>query len=179
VSGAGSTDGGVPRIAGQHASVLAKQLLDYRHERRWDIRMERIADRHFLVDAQAIADVAAYVSRLSVASAPGVGDGELVQHGAEIYAEHCKSCHGASAAGDADHAIPRLAGQHYEYLQRQIHDAVDGRRPNFATAHIRLLARLERDDIVGVADFLSRMPDSPAAFTRPAERASVSAAPRP
>src|SRR5579859_1505192 len=53
-SGAGTLDGGVPRIAGQHASVLAKQLVDYRHDRRWDLRMEHFADGHHLVNAQAI-----------------------------------------------------------------------------------------------------------------------------
>jgi cytochrome c553 len=65
-------DGGVPRIAGQHISVLAKQLADYRHDRRWDIRMEHFADRHHLVDAQAIADVTAYIHQLLVDALPGV-----------------------------------------------------------------------------------------------------------
>jgi len=35
---------------------------------------------------------------------------------------------------------------------------VDGRRPNFSPAHIRLLARLDHDDIEAVADYLSRLP---------------------
>src|ERR1035438_5547325 len=42
--GAGTVDGGVPRIGGQHFSVLAKQLVDYRHDQRFDIRMEHFAD---------------------------------------------------------------------------------------------------------------------------------------
>jgi cytochrome c553 len=54
--------------------------------------------------------------------------------------------------------IPRVAGQHYEYLMRQIYDAADGRRPNFSPVHVRLLARLERGDIVGLSDYLSRLP---------------------
>jgi cytochrome c553 len=66
--------------------------------------------------------------------------------------------HGQSAQGDAKKLIPQIAGQHYEYLMRQIYDAVDGRRPNFSTSHVRLLARLQRDDTVGLADYLSRMP---------------------
>src|SRR3569833_1972325 len=45
-SGQGTLDGGVARIAGQHVSVIAKQLVDYRHDRRWDIRMEHFADHH-------------------------------------------------------------------------------------------------------------------------------------
>jgi len=156
-AGGGTLDGGVPRIAGQHRSVLAKQLVDYRHDRRWDLRMEHFADNHHLVDAQAIADVTGYIQSLTVDVPPGVGAGELVERGAEIYSERCSSCHGRSAEGDAKTFVPRIAGQHYEYLMRQIYDAVDGRRPNFSVAHVRLLAHLDRDDIVGVADFLSRL----------------------
>jgi cytochrome c553 len=156
-SGGGTLDGGVPRIAGQHFSVIVKQLVDYRHDRRFDIRMEHFADRHHLVDAQAIADVAGYINHLSIEVPPGVGSGELVDHGAEVYERQCLSCHGRSADGDENAMIPRIAGQHYEYLTRQIYDAVDGRRPNFSTAHVRLLARLERDDIDGLADYLSRL----------------------
>jgi hypothetical protein len=41
---------------------------------------------------------------------------------------------------------------------RQFYDAVDGRRPNFSPAHIRLLARLDHDNTEAVADYLSRLP---------------------
>jgi len=160
--GGGTTDGGVARLAGQHFSVIVKQLVDYRHGQRWDIRMERFSDQHLLADAQAIADVAGYINHLAIEVPPGVGDGELIDHGARVYAEHCRSCHGRSADGDEKAMIPRIAGQHYEYLTRQIYDAVDGRRPNFSKAHVRRLARLERDDIVGLADYLSRLSQPPA-----------------
>jgi len=155
--GGGTVDGMVPRIAGQHASVLRKQLIDYRYDRRWDPRMESIAGRHDLPAAQAIADVTAYVNQLDQEPHIGTGDGSLVQQGAASYAQQCRACHGVAAQGDSAHAIPRLAGQHYEYLRRQIYDAVDGRRPSFSSAHIRLLARLDHDDIQAVADYLSRL----------------------
>lgn len=155
--GGGTVDGLIPRIAGQHASVLMKQLVDYRHDRRWDVRMEHLTDRHHLPDAQAVADVAAYVSQLDARAANGEGNGELLARGAEGYSRLCQRCHGDAAQGEARRSIPRLAGQHYEYLRRQIYDAVDGRRPNFSPAHIRLLARLDRDGIGGIADYLSRM----------------------
>ena len=38
--GAGQLDGSVPRIAGQHYRVLARQIVDFRHGARWDFRME-------------------------------------------------------------------------------------------------------------------------------------------
>jgi len=155
-TGSGTPDGLVPRIAGQHASVVEKQLLDYRRDRRWDPRMESIADRHHLPDLQAIVDVAAYVDQLDRPGSVGKGSGSRLSQGAELYSRLCSGCHGLGAEGDASRAVPRIAGQHYEYLRRQIHDAVDGRRPNYPPAHIRLLARLDHDGIDGIADYLSR-----------------------
>ena len=157
-SGAGVPDGTVPRIAGQHFSVIVGQLVDYRHDKRWDPRMEHFADSHHLENAQALTDVAAFVSQLQTQPEDilGVGSGERVSRGAQIYADACASCHGTNAQGNARAAIPQLAGQHYEYLRRQIYDAVDGRRPNFSAAHIRLLAKLDHEAIVAVCDFLSR-----------------------
>jgi cytochrome c553 len=158
--GGGTRDGQVPRIAGQHISVLCKQLIDYRHDRRWDLRMEHFADHHHLPDAQALADVAAYIHQLVASGPAGEGSGKQLEAGAALYAQRCRSCHGAGADGDAARAVPRIAGQHYEYLRRQFYDAVDGRRPNFSPAHIRLLTQFEHDDIEAVADYLSRLPDN-------------------
>lgn len=161
-AGGGTAQGMVPRIAGQHASVLEQQLIDYRYDRRWDLRMEQIANRHHLADAQAIADVAEYVSRLPGDLSNGEGDGQLLELGAETYAALCRGCHGDAGQGEAQQVIPRIAGQNYEYLRRQIYDAVDGRRPNFSPAHVQLLARLDHENIQAVADYVSRLRGSAA-----------------
>lgn len=157
VRGGGSVDGKVPRIGGQYFRVIVRQLVAFRHGQRWDMLMENFADRHRIPDAQAIADVAGYVSQLDVPTPAGLGSGELVAHGASVYFRQCESCHGVSGQGDPDRVIPRISGQHYEYLRRQMYDAVDGRRPGFPPSHVRLLARLDHDDIAGVADYLSRI----------------------
>src|SRR5215204_7433099 len=44
--GQGLPDGSTPRIAGQHFSVLVKQLVDFRYGKRWDFRMEQRANTH-------------------------------------------------------------------------------------------------------------------------------------
>ncbi len=155
--GGGTKDGNAPRIAGQQASVLVKQLVDYRHNRRWDPRMEHYAGKNLLADPQSLQDVAAYIHQLEPAAPPGRGDGELAPHGANVYERLCESCHGEIALGNRKKMIPRIAGQHYDYLMRQIYDGVDGRRPNFSPVHIRLFARLDRRDIVGLCDYLSRL----------------------
>ena len=38
-----------------------------------------------------------------------------------------------------------------------MHDAIEGRRPNFPHEHVALLKRLEQPDFVAVADYLSRI----------------------
>ena len=159
-SGGGTPEGPIPRIAGQHFSVLVKQLVDYRNNRRWDPRMEHFAGRHVLNGAQDVADVAAYASQIETApdASVGVGTGEFLSRGSEVYARSCASCHGNSGDGSARQQIPRVAGQNYAYLFRQIHDAVEGRRPNFSASHIRLLTRLDYADVIGVADYLARIP---------------------
>jgi cytochrome c553 len=155
-NGDGADNGDVPRIAGQHFAVIVRQLVDYRHDVRWDIRMEHYAGRKLLDDPQALADVAAYISQLGGGDARDLGNGGLVRHGEAVYSMKCARCHGLMGEGSAKERIPRLAGQRYTYLLRQMYDAVDGRRPNFSRSHIQLLARLRRDDFVGVADFLAR-----------------------
>jgi cytochrome c553 len=155
--GAGTADGRVPRIAGQHVSVLLEQLVDYRNDERWDPQMEHFADWTDLPDAQALADVAGYVRGLSGEPSGGQGNDARLRRGAERYTRLCLRCHGARGEGNSPRAIPRIAGQHFPYLERQIYDAVDGRRPNFSTAHIRLLARLDRDDIEAVAGYISHL----------------------
>ncbi|HEY6924346.1 MAG TPA: c-type cytochrome [Steroidobacteraceae bacterium] len=155
--GGGSVDGRVPRIGGQYFRVIVRQLVAYRHGRRWDMLMENFADQHRIPGAQAVADVAAYISQLEDPTPPGKGSGELLTHGARVYIGNCASCHGTSGQGDPDRVIPRLGGQHYEYLRRQMYEAVDGHRPAFPANHVRLLAQLEHDDIAAVADYLSRI----------------------
>lgn len=160
LSGGGTPDGKVPRIAGQHFSVLVKQVVDFRHSLRWDPLMEYMADKHLLKNAQDIADVAAYASEIETLpdASVSVGSGEFLSRGAEVYRLSCTGCHGKSGEGNRELEIPKVAGQNYAYLVRQIHDAVEGRRPNFDASHIELLKKLEYADIVGVADYLARIP---------------------
>ena len=158
--GAGDKNGSVPRIAGQHYSVLLKQLVDFRHQKRWDFRMEERANRAHLVDTQEVADVAVYVSDLNPSSPPGMGEGTELAAGAALYETRCKSCHAQDGAGDGAKTVPRLAGQHYAYLMRQMYDAVDGRRPTLQRHHSERLEPLDFEQVRALSDYLSRLKPS-------------------
>jgi cytochrome c553 len=156
--GGGATTGSVPRIAGQHRSVLIRQILQFRGGKHWDMRMEGVANSpEILTRPQDIADVAAYASSLAVDGPRGSGDGTNLERGAAIYQAECASCHGKGGEGDEKRETPRLAGQHAAYLARQIYDAVDARRPALAASHRKRLAPLTFEDVRGLTDYLSRL----------------------
>lgn len=161
-AGAGVDDGSVPAIAAQHRRVLVKQLVDFRSRQRWDIRMEHFADREHLPGAQDLADLAAFVSSLPPQPTRRWGSGEYLRAGASVYFAGCERCHGSSGQGDGAALVPRLAGQHFDYLVRQMQDSADGRRPSMSAAHVRLIRGMDREGILGVADYLSRSSPPPA-----------------
>jgi len=155
--GGGEANGTVPRIAGQHAAVLIKELVDFRNRRRWDLRMEQVAGGHRLTGPQDVADVSAYVATLRVNFPAATGDGEYLQRGASAYIRVCAGCHGASGQGDGAAGVPRLAGQHAPYLLRQMQESATNGRPNMAASHVAALRTLSYEDFAGAADYLSRI----------------------
>lgn len=166
--GGGLSDGTVPRLAGQHYRVLVKQLVDFRNARRWDYRMEHFADRHHLPTAQDVADVAGYAAALRPTGKSATGRGDQLARGARVYIQQCQSCHGTLGQGSDGRLMPRLAGQQYAYLVRQMHDAAEGRRPTLSATHGRLVRAFDKAQIEGVADYLSRSLDGAGAPRTPA-----------
>jgi cytochrome c553 len=155
--GAGNASGWPPEIAGQHPRVIAKELTDFRAGLRWYDPMERIAGRHVLKTTQDIADVAAYVGSLASSTDTTPGAGQWLERGGRMYASRCQWCHGGQGEGSDERFVPRVAGQQYEYLLRQLHDTVGGRRPNMRAQHLRLLENADMEDLVGVAGYMSRL----------------------
>jgi cytochrome c553 len=155
-NGAGATDGTIPSIAGQHFRVVAGELVDFRHDRRWDERMQNFTDKHHLEGARDVADVAYYISRMPPVrvNREHAPSGRLIE---DSYARRCASCHGAKAEGDNLKRVPRLAGQHREYLLAQFHYIAEGRRPNSAASHGQLFRNLGQADSVDLAGYLSTL----------------------
>ena len=157
VDGGGRAIGEIPVIAGQHAGVLKRQISAYRRGARWDVRMEHAAQIRRLGDDVAIADVAAYVASLPPPKSNQRGDGTNLALGARLYAQRCRSCHGANGEGDSRTDAPRLAAQHHGYLQRQFLDVLEDRRPELGASHGAVMRGLDRAAIDGIADHLSRI----------------------
>jgi cytochrome c553 len=157
--GSGSDDGTVPVIAGQHVSVLVKQLVDFRHDRRWDSRMRGAAKGHELADAQDLLDVAAFAQglRRPPPREGGTGDGSQQHEGQVVYYRECAECHGRLGEGDLRTVRPRLAGQHYLYMLRQLYETAEGTRPGMDELHRKRIGALSDADRAAVADYLSHL----------------------
>jgi cytochrome c553 len=153
--GGGRSDGTFPRLAGQHATVIIKQLIDIREGRRLNPLMLPYAKR--LIDAQEVADVALYVSRMPRLANNGKGTGSQLGLGAELYARDCATCHGVHGDGDAGRFIPALAGQHYGYMLRQIRDIGAGRRGNAHPVMAALAAKYSDAELMALVDHASRI----------------------
>jgi cytochrome c553 len=73
----------------------------------------------------------------------------------------CQWCHGARGEGNDERLVPRVAGQQYEYLLRQLHDAMEARRPNMRVQHLRLLEACSMEELMGLASYMSRLDRTP------------------
>ena len=164
LDGAGAADGSAPAIAGQYYAVILKQLVDFRENQRWNQRMEKVLYQRHLVDTADFADIASYVSGLPRHANRNIGDGAALSAGTGAYFRDCAVCHGAVGQGSAEQVTPRLGGQHYAYLVREIRLAGDLRRPNMTAVHAQTVRRHSVEEINGVADYLSRL--DPAAERR-------------
>ncbi|HIJ35182.1 MAG TPA: cytochrome C, partial [Gammaproteobacteria bacterium] len=66
-------------------------------------------------------------------------------------------CHGSNGQGDKKRFFPRLHGQHYAYLLRQLRWIRDGKRRNANPEMARRLGKLKENDLVILADYISRI----------------------
>jgi cytochrome c553 len=151
-----------PHLAGQHAPYLEAQLKAFRDRSRADPHAQafmwgmaaQLADR-------TIEEIAAYYAVQP--PAPGrPASAADIEAGKRIYEEGieeqvvpaCQSCHLRDAVGAA--LVPRLAGQHRRYLEKQLAFYVSGRRDNPIMREVT--KNLTTRQMSQVAAFLSAHP---------------------
>ncbi|HTP78303.1 MAG TPA: c-type cytochrome [Rhizomicrobium sp.] len=114
-----------PRLNGQQADYIVAQLKNFRDHSRSDphARAYMWGMASQLDDASIDALAHYYASQKPT---PPQSGGELAATGAKIYANGveaqnvpaCQTCHGDHGEGAS--VIPRIAGQHADYLRRQL-----------------------------------------------------------
>jgi cytochrome c553 len=148
-----------PKLAGQHASYLVKQLKEFKSATRKDPTMGAMVAALSEADMQ---DIAAYFASQEIKH--GAASKETLAHGEQLYrggiAERglaaCASCHGPAGAGNPAAGFPSIAGQNAEYAAKALKDFRSGARSNDPQGMMRDIAVKMRDeDIQAVADYLA------------------------
>ncbi|MCU7837342.1 MAG: c-type cytochrome [gamma proteobacterium symbiont of Taylorina sp.] len=156
--GWGAPSGRYPQIAGQHNSVSIKQLRDIHDGNRDNPTMEPFTAPLFIQGAQSLADVSAYISQLPMVPNNSVGyGGTQLAEGKKLYDDNCKECHKANGEGNAEKFYPRIQGQHFSYLVRQLHWIKNGKRRNADKKMVKQLQKFSYRDIELMSDYISRL----------------------
>jgi cytochrome c553 len=158
-SAGGSSDGSVPQLAGQHSSVLIKQMADIRVGARHNATMYPFAA--VLADPQDLADLAAYLEGLCIPAERGQYAGpdaaQQVAKGKALYESSCSVCHGPRGEGSRHKLHPVIAGQHHAYLLRQMTEIRDGKRPNASPEMLRVISRYDDDQLLAISAYQSSL----------------------
>lgn len=116
-----------PNLSGQTEPYLLEQLTEFRSHQRADpagFQYMWGLVRH--LSDQQIADLASYYANSRVSPNPAGRTADLLGPGHDLYTAGkpdagipaCQTCHGDSAQGNG--TFPRLAGQHADYLAKQL-----------------------------------------------------------
>jgi cytochrome c553 len=158
-SGAGRPDGTFPQLAGQHTTVLIKQMADIRAGLRDNPTMYPFAMT--LTDPQELADAAAYIEALCIPVEHGKYDGKdasvQLAQGKELYEKECKECHKANGEGDKEKFYPVIAGQHYKYLLRQMTEIRDGHRRNANPDMVKIIKKYNDQQLIAISAYQSSL----------------------
>jgi cytochrome c553 len=153
-----SGGGAYPKLAGQHASYIVKQLKDYKAgKERPNAVMSAFAG---LLSDEDMANVAAYVSKQT----PGLGTAKnkaSIELGQKIYrggiagksVAACAGCHGPNGSG-IPAQFPRISGQWPEYTEAQLVAYRAGDRKN-SVQMSAIAAKMSDAEIKAVADYVA------------------------
>ncbi len=146
-----------PRLAGQHAGYIERQLRDYKSGKRKSRAMSAIIEQ--IPDTQFKALGAFFESRPTHTHV--VEDAELAQVGRFLFTRGnpysgvpaCTACHGENGHGTA--TLPRLAGQHSRYVERQLQAFDKRERTNDNAVMHAVASKLTELELRAVAAYVA------------------------
>jgi len=142
-----------PVLAGQTARYIYIELQDFKAGRRHDPSMDPIVQPLSRDDMLALGD---YFSKQKQASSTFKPDPQKAALGKKKSDEVlCPMCHLGGFTGQNE--IPRVAGQHYEYIKKQLSDFKARRRTNDAGNMTSIAATLSDDDIENLAQYVTSL----------------------
>ena len=146
-----------PRLAGQNAEYIAKQLENFKSGKRKSTAMASMV-------TELTPDDMVALGRFYAARPPhkeAAQDAALAGVGRYIYQSgnkwsgvpSCASCHGAEGAGST--TLPRLAGQHAAYLETQLKQFSKRERNNDNAVMHTVVEKMTGLEMAAVSEYLS------------------------
>jgi cytochrome c553 len=155
-----------PNLAGQQVAYLVAQLQGFKGQSRRDPAGYEYmwGLSHNLTDKQ-IQELAAHFAAENPERQQVEGKAERIEAGKGIFAAGipdkgippCASCHGVNGLGNA--TFPRIAGQHIDYLVKQLSIFQRTNERPAATLMKTVAHNLTGNDIENVAAYLQAMPN--------------------
>lgn len=148
-----STNPQYPKLAGQTARYIYIQLKDFKEGRRKDPQMSPMAANLSKEDMWAIGE---YFELQKQAPSTYKVEGEKVAEGRKIAVDAlCTMCHLGGFLGQNE--VPRVAGQHYEYIVKQLQDFRARNRTNDAGNMTSVSRGLTDDQIDKLAQYITNL----------------------
>jgi cytochrome c553 len=146
-----------PRLAGQHARYIERQLADYKSGKRKSSAMQPMVEDLTPADFKLLG--AFYESRKP--QPHKVADPELAQVGRFIFLRGnpfsgvaaCSTCHGPTGGGTE--SLPRLAGQHAQYTENQLKAFNKRERTNDNAVMQAIASKLTELELKAVSSYIS------------------------
>ena len=140
----------IPILAGQTARYLYLQLKDFKEGRRTDPQMTPFVGN---LSREDMLDLSAFFAAQKLRGGSFKPDPAKVAKGQDKAAETlCTMCHLGGFMGQNE--IPRVAGQHFEYIVKQMNDFKTARRTNDAGNMASVSKTLSDADIENLAHYL-------------------------
>jgi cytochrome c553 len=142
-----------PILAGQTERYLYMQTRDFKEGRRKDPQMTPMAQP---LSRKDMLDLAAYFSKQKPTGQNSKGPEDLIARGHKVSQDAlCTMCHLGGFSGQNE--VPRTAGQHFEYVKKQLLDFKYKRRTNDAGNMTAVMRGVSDEDIDALAAYVASL----------------------
>lgn len=146
-----------PRLAGQHAQYIAKQLENFKSGKRKSTAMADMAAR---LSADEMLALGQYFEKMQLPTEAAKNSdlaavGKYIFHVGNTFSgvPACASCHGKDALGTS--TLPRLAGQYASYIETQLSSFGTRERTNDNAVMHAIVSKMTALEMAAVAEYLS------------------------
>lgn len=146
-----------PVLAGQPSLYAATQLFLFREGRRSNEAMTAVAKTLTDEDLRGFSDFIGTLPAVPAPAAATPDDAPRMARGRVLAEQHkCLFCHGNALEGGQQ--VPRIAGQHEDYLRDSLRGFHSGQRPGYTQAMTAAVSQIPVADLDLLAYYIARLP---------------------